>query len=128
MASAAVLTRSPGARWLVINRRYVGLAFAFAHFIHLGVFVAYVAVSGKDPGMVRMVWGGLAYLLIALMAATSNNAAQRWLGTNWRRLHLVGSWYVWLVFLNSYLGRVLEARGPIWLYAGIIALLLSAAA
>ncbi|MFN7164156.1 MAG: hypothetical protein ACK4P2_04990 [Hyphomonas sp.] len=122
------LTRSPAARFLMINRRHIGLAFALAHFIHLGVLVAYFAVSGEDPGRVRIIGGGLAYLLIALMAATSNNAAQRWLGPNWRRLHLVGSWYVWLVFFNSYLGRVLEAREPIWLYGGITALLLGAAA
>jgi len=72
--------------------------------------------------------GGLAYLLIALMAVKSTNPALRWLGPNWRRLHLVGSWYVWLVFLNTYLGRVLEGREPAWLYGGITALMLGAAA
>jgi methionine sulfoxide reductase heme-binding subunit len=123
-----VLTRSAPARFLVANRRHVGLAFALAHFIHLGVLVAYFAVTGEDPGTVRIVGGGLAYLLIALMAVTSTNGAQRWLGPNWRRLHLVGSWYVWLVFLNSYLGRVLEGREPVWIYGGITALMLGAAA
>jgi len=122
------LTRSRAARFLVINRRHIGLAFALAHFIHLGVLVAYFAVTGEEPGLVRVVGGGLAYLLIALMAATSINAAQQWLGLNWRRLHLVGSWYVWLVFLNSYLGRVLEGREPGWMFGGITALMLGAAA
>jgi methionine sulfoxide reductase heme-binding subunit len=123
-----VLTRAAPARFLVANRRHIGLAFALAHFIHLGVLVAYFNVTGEDPGTVRIVGGGLAYLLIALMAATSTNAAQHWLGPNWRRLHLAGSWYVWLVFLNSYLGRVLERREPVWMYGGITALMLGAAA
>ncbi|WP_291200384.1 hypothetical protein [Hyphomonas sp.] len=72
--------------------------------------------------------GGLAQLSIALLAATSINAAQRRLGRNWPRLRLVGSWQVWLVFLNSYLGRVLEGRGPGWMFGGITALMLGAAA
>lgn len=121
------LTRSGAARFLVINRRHIGLSFALAHFIHLGVLVAYFAVSGEDPGAVRAYAGGLAYLLIAIMAATSNDAARRKFGRNWRRLHLIGGWYVWAVFLNSYLGRTLEGREPVWIFGGIAALLLSAA-
>jgi len=121
------LTRSSAARGLVINRRHIGLSFALAHFIHLGVLIAYFAVSGEDPGAVRIYAGGFAYLLIALMAATSNDVSRRRLGQNWRRLHLIGSWYVWAVFLNSYLGRTLEGREPVWMFGGITALLLSAA-
>lgn len=122
------LTRSGAARVLVRNRRHVGLSFALAHYIHLGVLVAYFVVSGEDPGIVRIAGGGLAYVLIALMALTSTDEAQRRLGPNWRRLHLVGGWYVWLVFLNSYLGRTLEGREPVWMFGGITALLLVVAA
>lgn len=122
------LTRSHAARVLVRNRRHVGLSFALAHYIHLGVLVAYFAVSGEDPGIVRIVGGGLAYFLIALMALTSTDGAQRRLGPNWRRLHLVGSWYVWIVFLNSYLGRTLEGREPVWMFGAITALMLAVAA
>ncbi len=50
-------TRSTAARFLVINRRHIGLAFAPAHFIHLGVLVAYFAVTGEEPGLVRVVGG-----------------------------------------------------------------------
>jgi sulfoxide reductase heme-binding subunit YedZ len=121
------LTRSGAARFLVINRRHIGLSFALSHFIHLGALLSYFAVSGEEPGAVAIYAGGFAYLLILLMAATSNDVSQRRLGLNWRRLHLIGSWYVWAVFLNSYLGRVLEGREPLWMFGGITALLLSAA-
>lgn len=121
------LTQSDAARVLLRNRRHVGLSFALAHYIHLGVLVAYFAVSGEEPGIVRIVGGGLAYLLIALMAVTSTEGAQRRLGRNWRRLHLVGGWYVWIVFLNSYLGRTLEGREPVWMFGAITALMLAAA-
>lgn len=122
------LTRSRAAWVLVQNRRHLGLSFALAHYIHLGVLVAYFAVRGEDPGVVRIVGGGLAYFLIALMVLTSTDDAQRRLGQNWRRLHLIGGWYVWLVFLNSYLGRTLEGREPVWVFGGITALMLVVAA
>lgn len=114
-------------RALLQNRRNIGLAFALAHFIHLGVLVAYFGVSGEDPGLARIIGGGLGYMLIALMAATSNDWSARRLGRNWNRLHTVGGWYVWLIFLNSYLGRVMEGREPVFLFGGITALLVIAA-
>ena len=122
------LTRSIPARFMTVNRRHIGLAFALSHAIHLGALVSYFAVSGERPGPVIVIAGGLAYLFIAAMAATSNTASQRWLGRNWRCLHLVGSWYIGLIFLNSYLGRVQEGREPVWMFGGILALLLTAAA
>ena len=47
--------------------------------------------------------GGVGYLLLAAMAATSNDASQRALGANWRRLHTVGIYALWIIFAASYL-------------------------
>ncbi|MEM9622447.1 MAG: hypothetical protein AAF993_12405 [Pseudomonadota bacterium] len=127
VGALAKITRSQAARQLVRNRRHIGLAFALAHFLHLGVLVAYFAVSGEDPGIISIVGGGTAYLMIAVMTATSNNLSMRKLGANWRKIHVVCSWYVWLIFLNSYTGRVLEGREPAWMFIAITALLLGAA-
>lgn len=121
------LWRTEAARFLVMNRRQIGLAFALAHFIHLGALIAFFAVSGERPGLVTIIGGGGAYLFIALMAATSNDWSVRKLGPYWRRLHLTGSWYVWVIFLNSYAGRVAEGREPRWMFAGLALLLLAAA-
>lgn len=122
------LTAASTARLMVLNRRHLGLSFALAHFIHLGVLVAYFQTTGEDPGLVRIYGGGAAYLMIGLMALTSNDYSQRILGRNWRRLHMAGSWYVWIVFLNSYLGRTVEGREPVWVFAGITMVLILVAA
>lgn len=121
------VTRSRVARWLVANRRRIGLAFALAHFIHLAALIAYFMVSVEKPSAIAVAVGGLAYVFIGLMALTSTDTWRRRLGATWRRLHLTGSWYVWLVFLNSYVGRVIEGRKPLWVFAGITLLLLAAA-
>ncbi len=43
------------------------------------------------------------------MAISSSDAAVARLGRpRWRRLHLVGSWYVWLIFLQSYTPLAVE--------------------
>ena len=36
------------------------------------------------------------------MAATSSDRAQQAMGfTRWRRFHLVGGWWIWVVFLQT---------------------------
>jgi DMSO/TMAO reductase YedYZ heme-binding membrane subunit len=58
---------------------------------------------------VTIVVGGLAYLLLAGMTVTSFDRTAAWLGrTWWRRLHLAGSYLLWLVFLQSYVGRAIR--------------------
>ena len=53
--------------------------------------------------------GGGAYVMIALMALTSNDAAQRAMGhRNWKLLHAVGGWWVLVIFTNSYVSRLME--------------------
>lgn len=91
-------------RWQAANRRYLGLSFALSHFVHLG---AIAALALADPQLffsltnaVTRTSGGVAYLLIAAMAVTSFSLPRRRIGEEaWRRLHLVGGWYIWLSFL-----------------------------
>ncbi len=98
----------PSARPLMTNRRGLGLGFAAAHLVHLGALTSWFIVSGERPLTIVLVGGGIAYGLVVAMAVTSTDAAQRRLGRWWKRLHLFGIWYVWLIFFQSYLGRVLE--------------------
>lgn len=42
------------------------------------------------------------------MAATSNDAAMRALGRNWKRLHTFGIHTLWLIFTLSYSLRLLD--------------------
>lgn len=109
----AQLFPSATTRWLKRNRRYLGLSFALAHFIHLGALTSWFIAIGEMPETRTILGGGLAYLLIAAMALTSNDWSVRTLGPKvWRRLHLIGIAYVWLIFMNSYLGRLASETPP----------------
>lgn len=116
----AALFPSDITRWLRRNRRYTGLSFALAHFLHLIAIIALFATIGEVPETITLLGGGLAYLFIAAMAATSNDWSVRKLGPkNWRRLHLAGVYYVWAIFMNSYLGRLASDTPPEpkWIFA-----------
>ncbi len=105
-------------RSLVLHRRYLGLAMAFAHTVHFGYVVLLVQHSAQPLGWVTIIGGGLAFVLMWLMAATSNDRSVALLGKNWRRLHTFGLHYLWLVFMQSFAGRI----GPDdehYLYAGL---------
>ena len=107
-ASAAFRLR-PGeaTRWLLANRRYLGLSFAASHFLHLAAIVGLVRRyptsfwSDTDPTAIAV--GGIGYVFVAAMAATSNDASVAWLGTRrWHLLHLVGAYWIWQIFLITY--------------------------
>ncbi len=113
---------------LMRERRGLGLAFAGAHFVHLGALIAFFQVSGHTPALLTVTLGGLAYVLIGLMALTSNEAAVRTLGpANWRRLHTLGLHYVWFIFAATYARRI--AANPDMLeYVALLAIALTALA
>ena len=57
--------------------------------------------------------GVIAYAFLALMTVTSNDASVRRLGPRrWRRLHRVGSYYIWLIFLATTLP---PSAGTAWM-------------
>src|SRR4029453_2488027 len=59
-------------RWLLANRRYVGVSFAASHAIHLFAILALLWVApGFEIEMPTLIGGGLAYVFLAAMAATS---------------------------------------------------------
>ena len=106
-------------RWSLRNRRWIGLSFASSHFIHLGLIIS-MTVFFQDPfvrdqSMAQWVFGGLAYGFVLLMALTSTDQAQRWMGMKtWKRLHFVGSHWIWTLFLLTYVNHV--KQGPLWFY------------
>jgi DMSO/TMAO reductase YedYZ heme-binding membrane subunit len=109
--SSAELAPCGLTHWQRRNRRCLGVAFGVSHFLHLGSFVA-VAVADSAlffslAGVATFALAGLAYLLLAGMIATSFDRAAEWVGqTWWRRLHLAGSWYLWLTFLVAVVKRL----------------------
>ncbi len=104
------LRRNPATRWLLRNRRYVGVSFGVSHAYHLAAIVAYGATSGERFDRVVLVFGGFGYALLAAMVATSNDAAVARLSVRrWRRLHVFGLYYQWLIFATMFAGN---AVGP----------------
>ena len=77
------------------------------------------------------IFGGLAYVLIWIMALTSNRASQRRLGANWARLHRFAMHYLWLVFMQAFAGVAIAEGDPLYIgiaAAGLVALMLRIAA
>ena len=108
-AASALARRWPGGftRWLVANRRQVGVSFAVSHLVHLVAILALTryAVMFGDATVVIAVLG---YVAIAAMTVTSFDRTAAWLGPRrWRRLHLTAGWFIWGVFLASYLPRTI---------------------
>ena len=99
--------RGPVTRWLLSNRRYLGLSFACSQLIHLlaigALARAYPASFWTGTAMSVVAVGGIGYLFIAAMAATSNDVSVAWLGPQrWRLLHTVGAYWIWQIFLVTY--------------------------
>jgi sulfoxide reductase heme-binding subunit YedZ len=86
------LRPSAPARWLVANRRYLGIAFAGVMTVHL-VFLIWLR------GFALNVPGIAAYLLILAMLVTSFDGPAAMLGPRrWRILHKTGLYYLGIAF------------------------------
>ena len=106
-----------GGRWLLRHRRYFGLAAALTHTVHFGYIVALFVLTDEVLEVTTAIFGGLAYVLIWIMALTSNRASQRRLGANWARLHRFAMHYLWLVFYASLCrGRYCRRRSLVYWY------------
>lgn len=92
---------------LIRRRRQWGLGFALAHTIHLGA-LAYNVLNYDPRSLPSLFPGGLAYVMIYIMALTSNDASMRALGKNWKRLHTFGIHYIWFIFTASYALRLFK--------------------
>lgn len=117
------LHRGRVTKWLLANRRYVGLSYAVSHTLHLAAIIALSRTAADFAvSATALVFGGLAYLLLYAMALTSSDRAIAAMGiTRWRRLHRTGMHYNWFIFAQSYLPRALVEP---WLYAPAAALIL----
>ena len=96
----------PG-KWLLRNRRYLGLAMAISHFGHLLAIAAVARHEGSvfwdKLATTTLVGGGFGYVILVAMVATSWDGAQTRLGrSRWRALHLTGMWTFWVIFTFSY--------------------------
>ena len=105
----------PATQVLRRHRREFGVTFAVSHIVHA---IAIVALVRSDQTLFwqlssvgNIVAGGSAYLVIALMLATSFDGPARWLGPRiWNALHTYGAWFIWISFMVTNGKRI--ATGP----------------
>jgi sulfoxide reductase heme-binding subunit YedZ len=92
LAATPLRLTFPGAgwtRWLMAQRRYVGVAaFAYAA-AHLAAYLARQdwSVIREDAGTAGMISGWIAFAVFIALAATSNDASVRQLRAAWKTLH-----------------------------------------
>jgi methionine sulfoxide reductase heme-binding subunit len=124
-SSLVTLWPSRITRWLLANRRFIGLTFAFGMAWHLS-FVAYSIILFGNQLNARATAAdlvGLAFLL--LLTLTSFRFGARWLSrANWRRLHKTGVYAIWFLATYIYLGNV-RGGGDLLHYTGLTVLLVA---
>jgi DMSO/TMAO reductase YedYZ heme-binding membrane subunit len=120
------LTRSGVARWLLANRRYLGVGGAFAQLLHgIAISWLFARFESYEPDLVGLIGGGLGFALYFAMALTSSDAAVALLGKRaWKALHKTGAWWIWIVFAQTNAGAIPVAfeklgLGHQLLYVGI---------
>jgi methionine sulfoxide reductase heme-binding subunit len=114
---------------LVRLRRQLGLFVAFYASLHVGLYVALdvtpdVELLLADVRERPLVLVGLAsFVLVAVLAATSNAAAMRALGPLWRRLHTLSYVAAVLALVHFWLQVKVGQAGP-WFDTIVLAALL----
>lgn len=114
-------------KWLMQNRRYVGVSFAISHLFHL---IGIVGLAQVDPVQfwatttwTTLIFGGLVYVFIVFMLITSFEKPSSWVTTKqWDLGHKMGSYGIWFIFMVSYFGRLVAMK---WLNIIPAALILS---
>jgi methionine sulfoxide reductase heme-binding subunit len=110
---------------LVRDRRWWGLGFAASHTVHF--YALYMAVTMRGESLTVLTPGAVAYAAILAMALTSNGAAMRALGKNWKRLHRTGMHVIWFTFAAAYAGRIADPQMVVTGLAGTTLCLIAAA-
>lgn len=113
-AASPLATIFPGTATasLLRIRRSLGLGYALIMAAHVCAIGAYQMTAGSEPiDIVSGIGGGLGFVLIGALAATSNDDAIRRLGVrNWKRLHAAALQWLWLIYTVTYLGRISEGH------------------
>lgn len=89
-------------RWLLKNRRFLGIAFGFQHLVfHLSAVIWFLIIA-KAP-IDAIITGGIGFVFVIPMLITSFNTPAKWIGTkNWKILHTTGMFYLMYVFIISF--------------------------
>ncbi|HEY7512938.1 MAG TPA: hypothetical protein VIC87_00590, partial [Vicinamibacteria bacterium] len=106
---------SPSSRAVAVQEWPLTLAFAGSHLVHLAALAVYVSLTGGELDPVRLAGGALGYALILLILLRP--ATRSW-----------AFYYLWFIFLMTYLPRVRGtlpgAGGAPWTFPLLLSLVL----
>jgi DMSO/TMAO reductase YedYZ heme-binding membrane subunit len=106
-SSLATLWPSAFTRWLLANRRYIGLAFAFAMAWHFSSVAYTIGSFGNPLNAKATALDVIGFVFLLLLTLTSfRSGARRLSRANWRRLHKTGVYVIWLVAITIYFHSV----------------------
>ena len=138
-SSMVVLFPSPATRWMMRNRRMLGLCFAaamgwqlfFIFWMLIGHWDFYIEVVHPLGGLVTRLF---AYAVLISLTVTSFTVPRRWMGPRpWHLLHKTGIYILWLAVWGTYAGDLFLMENPPWVnyvfaVAGLFAWLVRVAA
>lgn len=102
-------------KWILKNRRYIGVSFAISHLFHLVGIIGLGVVDTENffatTAWTTFVFGGLVFILIFFMLLTSFDRSARWVSAKtWKIGHNIGNYGIWFVFMVGYFGRIVVGR------------------
>ncbi len=123
-------TKNSFSFWWLMNRKYFGITFALSHLLHLSfllvlqwVFHPVFDLAARQS----LLAGGLAYFFAIAMLITSFERFKTRLTRNqWKWLHTIGGYWIWMIFLSTYSKRLLNdgmAFAPFVVILAIVLLL-----
>jgi methionine sulfoxide reductase heme-binding subunit len=110
-SSLHFVLKSDFSRWLMQNRRYLGISFGISFLSH-AFLILFLALRYPEPLLsdlsnMTIYTGIVAFSFTTLMTLTSNNAAVNFLGRKlWSALHTVGGYYLLTVFSLTFLSQL----------------------
>lgn len=121
ISSFYYFTKDRISKSILSYRPMIGLAFAVVHTAHL----IYLVILQKQFHPVfdlaagsALLGGGMAYVFMYAMAATTFPALKKKLSIRiWQGLHLVGGWWIWLIFFRSYFKNILRGGDAYVMFA-----------
>ena len=126
-SSTRQLWKNNSTKWLLVNRKYLGLSFSCAMACQL-VFIAWYINLDRE-GFKEIFWnlsalpGVLAYIFLALMTITSFKRFRKMLSPrSWKRLHKTGIYLLWINFLDIYIESYLFDQKMYYLAMALILL------
>lgn len=108
---------------LVKYRPHMGLSFMVfhsAHLIFLGLLQFQFHPVFDLAARKALMGGSLAYVFMYMMALTTfpyfkNKLSQK----TWNRLHLIGGWWIWLIFFRSYFKAAIGRNEEYLMFAAL---------